>query len=107
MPKSPEMREAETRLRDAVQHALNVREAERGEEEPGVITDFCVLFATTSFDEDGDRVTGLGTLIEQGAVGLHSVLGLVQYGVSYWSSAIANPAPYVFVMDDDDSDDES
>lgn len=104
MSKSPEMREAENRLRDAIQHALNVREAERGEEEPGALTDFVVLFATTSFDDDGDRVTGLGTLIEQGAVGLHSVLGLVQYGQAYWSRAIAEPQPYIYMIDSDDDE---
>lgn len=106
MAKSPELRAAEQKLRDAIQECLNVREAERGEEEPGALTDYVVLLATTSFDDDGDRVTGLGTIIEQGAVGMHAVLGLVQYGLSYWSAALAEPQPVMFMMSGDDEDDE-
>lgn len=104
MAKSPEMREAENRLRDAIQHAINVREHENGDDDPGALTDFVVLFATTSFDDDGDRVTGLGSLIENGAVGLHSVLGLVQYGQAYWSRAIAEPQPFIYMIDGDDEE---
>jgi hypothetical protein len=45
----------------------------------GVLTDFVVIAARQSWDDDGDEITYYQTLLPDGVLPIHRILGLADY----------------------------
>jgi hypothetical protein len=73
-------------LREAVVAALR---DEFGEDDPGVLTDFIVVGAKQSYDQDGDPATSVFTLLGTQGPPLYRLVGLLDYALVRYRADIA------------------
>lgn len=73
----PELKAAYQRLANAIEEVARLEEAE------GVITEWTVVYATQRYDEDGDGLTQIGTLVPgDGNLPYHRLMGLLDYALT-------------------------
>jgi hypothetical protein len=87
----PELKAAYQRLAEAIDETARLEGAE------GVLTEWTVIFATQRYDEDGDGITQVGTILPDGGnVPYHRLMGLLDYALTRCRAAVASD-------DEDDS----
>jgi hypothetical protein len=73
------------RLEEAVEACARFEEAE------GVLTDWVVVYAAQSYDEDGDSPAQIGRLTPQGkGAPYHRVMGLLDYALTLCRGEVVN-----------------
>lgn len=74
--RTDEQKTADEALHEAI---LACRRAYMDEPDNGILTEYVVVFASRYWDDDGDALTGVGTLVCDPAPPLHHQLGLYEY----------------------------
>ncbi len=85
MPRTPEQVAADQALTDAI---TAVRAAYDPDVDTGVLTEYIVVSAWSTWDSDGDGVSTIMSTPMDGDVPLHRLLGLLDYSLARYRSAI-------------------
>lgn len=82
---NPDLKAAYQRLAAAVEEVARLEEAE------GVLTEWVVVYATQRFDDDGDGLTQIGTILPDsgGSVPYHRMMGLLDYALTRCRAEVA------------------
>ena len=85
---SDEEKAAYRKLEDAIREVTTL---EGGQ---GVLTEWVVVFSTQRYDDDGDGVTQVGTLLPDGGgdVPYHRLMGLLDYALTRCRKVVADDA---------------
>lgn len=80
-----ETKAAYQRLADAINEVAHLEEAE------GVLTEWAVIFAAQRYDQDGDGITQVGTILPEGGGGIpyHRLMGLLDYTLTRCRAEVA------------------
>jgi hypothetical protein len=80
-----EKKAAYQRLADAIETVARLEEAE------GVLTEWVIVYATQRYDEDGDGITQIGTILPDGGGGVpyHRLMGLLDYALTRCRAEVA------------------
>lgn len=81
----PELKPAYQRLADAIEEVARLEDAE------GVLTEWVIVYATQRYDEDGDGISQVGTLLPDGGghVPYHRMMGLLDYALTRCRAEVA------------------
>jgi hypothetical protein len=81
----PDNKAAYQRLEDAIKEVARIEEAE------GVLTEWVVVTAFQRYDDEGDALTQVGTLLPDGGghVPYHRMMGLLDYALTRCRAEIA------------------
>ncbi|MGA8330436.1 MAG: hypothetical protein WB777_14205 [Mycobacterium sp.] len=86
--KSEELKLADAAL-DAAVEEISRAYGSRNGNRPGIVTDFIVVYATTAFDEEGDKTTSIGiSWPTDGRTAFHHGIGLLEYAKARITSEI-------------------
>lgn len=82
----PELKPAYQRLADAIEEVARLEDAE------GVLTEWVIVYATQRYDEDGDGISQVGTLLPDGGghVPYHRMMGLLDYALTRCRAEVAH-----------------
>ncbi|MFJ9657603.1 hypothetical protein ACIRPR_06495 [Streptomyces griseoflavus] len=82
---SPEAKAAYQRLRDAIEEVARLEGTE------GVLTEWVVVTAHQRYDEDGDGITQIATLVPEGGgqTPYHRLMGLLDYALTRCRAEVA------------------
>lgn len=81
----PDLKPAYQRLADAIEEVARLEDAE------GVLTEWVIVYATQRYDEDGDGISQVGTLLPDGGghVPYHRMMGLLDYALTRCRAEVA------------------
>lgn len=86
--RTPEQRAADEGLTDAIN---TVNRAYFGDSDR-LLTDYVVVFAEQSWDDDGDPITAVGTNPRDGDMAIYKTIGLLEYGLTRAKQRMAEDA---------------
>ncbi|MEV6014755.1 hypothetical protein [Streptomyces sp. NPDC051997] len=82
---TPEKKAAYQRLADAIDEVARLEEAH------GVLSEWAVVYSTQRYDEDGDGITQVGTILPDGGGSLpyHRLMGLLDFTLTRCRAEVA------------------
>lgn len=94
MPESSEKKAAQQRLQEAIEAQIAIYRADgvaQGmPEDTGMVTDWCLVVHTTSYDGDGDEQSGYYMSYANGQMPDHRAVGLLTWAIHILKSGDPN-----------------